>query len=201
MQVEQIFPKIEGADIYNRFTRQIRGAEKWVVAMINSTFEIFKVYLFSHLLIFVKFVLWEKQILYMEIIKLEGGDLRLYYLVGHLVMNEAVLAYNLNYPYKTSSEYHWFVALNEKSNTLGFIPVRLREGKAVINNYYVADDDSVVFSALLKEVTHWLLIDYEIESVTQIRHVPDFERCGFSVVLLWKRYAKMRVFKNEEKRV
>jgi hypothetical protein len=137
----------------------------------------------------------------MEIIKLEGEDQRLYYLVGHLVMDEAVLAYNLNYPYKTSPEYRWFVALDDKSDTLGFIPVKLQEGKAVINNYYVADDDSKVFAALLKEITRWLLTDYEIESVTQMRHIPDFEQCGFSVVLYWKRYAKMRVYKNEKERV
>jgi hypothetical protein len=138
---------------------------------------------------------------YMEIVKLEGEDRRLYYLVGHLVMDETVLAYNLNYPYKTSSEYCWFVAIGDKSDTLGFIPVKLKEDKAIINNYYVADDDSAVFSALLKEVIHWFLIDYRIESVTQMRHVPDFERCGFSVVLHWKRYAKMRAFRNEEERL
>jgi hypothetical protein len=137
----------------------------------------------------------------MKIIKLEGEDQQLYCKVGHLVMNEAVLAYNLNYPYRTSSEYQWFVALNERSDTLGFIPVKLKDGKAVINNYYVADDDSMVFSALLKEVASSLLADYDIESVTHIRHIPDFKRCGFSVMLHWKRYAKMRAFRNEEKRV
>ena len=137
----------------------------------------------------------------MEVIKLEGEDRQLYYLVGHLVMDEVVLAYNLNYPYKTSSEYCWFVAIDEKSDTLGFIPVKLNDGKAIINNYYVADDDSVVFSALLKEVTYSLLADYEIESITQMRHIPDFERCGFSVVLHWKRYVKMRAFKDEKKRI
>lgn len=57
----------------------------------------------------------------MEVVKLEGEDQRLYYLVGHLVMDETVLAYNLNYPYKTSPEYFWFVAIDGKSNTLGFM--------------------------------------------------------------------------------
>ncbi|MDR1200250.1 MAG: hypothetical protein LBL58_01285 [Tannerellaceae bacterium] len=139
----------------------------------------------------------------MDIIRLEGEDKRLYYLVGHLVMNEEVLAYNLNYPYKTSSDYRWFVA-TAKGDTLGFIPVKLEEGKAKINNYYVADDDSVVFSALLKDIVDALSLDYEIESVTQLRHIPDFERNGFSVTLYWKRYVKMKVFKlstDEEERV
>ena len=137
----------------------------------------------------------------MEVVKLEGEDQRLYYLVGHLVMDETVLAYNLNYPYKTSPKYFWFVAIDGKSNTLGFMPVRLKEGKAVINNYYIADDDSEVFTALLKEVINFLLHDYEIESVTQKQHIPNFERCGFSVVLYWKRYAKMKAFKNEKERI
>ena len=133
----------------------------------------------------------------MEIIKLDGDDQRLYYLVAHLIMNEDVLNYNLNYPYKTSQEYNWFIA-TEKGNTLGFIPVKLKEGKAIINNYYVADDDRNVFSALLKEIIHILLSDYEIESVTQVRHISYFEQSGFSISLYWKRYVKMRIFRNEE---
>ncbi|MDR3140157.1 MAG: hypothetical protein LBU37_00245 [Tannerellaceae bacterium] len=139
----------------------------------------------------------------MEIIKLEGEDKRLYYLVAHLVMNEEVLAYNLNYPYKTSSDYRWFVA-TDRGDTLGFIPVKLEEGIAKINNYYIAGDDSAVFSVLLKELVNTLSLDYEIESVTQLRHIPDFERNRFSVVLYWKRYVKMKVFKisgDEKERV
>jgi hypothetical protein len=133
----------------------------------------------------------------MDIIQLEGEDQRLYYLVAHLVMREEVLSYNLNYPYKTSPEYCWFVAA-DKGNTFGFVPVKRKEGKAHINNYYVKDDDSEVFSALLKEIVKTLSLDFEIESVTQLRHIPYFEQSGFSVIFYWKRYAKMKVFKNEE---
>jgi len=133
----------------------------------------------------------------MEIIKLDGEDQRLYYLVAHLIMNEKVLEYNLNYPYKTSQEYRWFIATDE-TNTLGFIPVKLKEKKAIINNYYVADDDKEVFSMLLKEIIRELLPDFEIESVTQIRHIPYFEQNGFSITLYWKRYAKMKVLPNEK---
>ncbi|MDR1114601.1 MAG: hypothetical protein LBL33_00310 [Tannerella sp.] len=139
----------------------------------------------------------------MNIIKLEGGDKRLYYLVAHLVMNEEVLAYNLNYPYKTASNYVWFIAADD-DNILGFIPARLEEGQAKVNNYYVAGDDSAVFSALLEELVNTLSLDYEIESVTQLRHVPYFERNSFSVTFYWKRYAKMKVLKisgGEEERI
>jgi hypothetical protein len=133
----------------------------------------------------------------MDIIQLEGEDQRLYYLVAHLVMKEKVLSYNLNYPYKTSSEYCWFIAVDQ-GKTLGFIPVKRKEGKAQINNYYVEDDDKEVFAALLKEIVRMLSLDFEIESVTQLRHIPDFEQNGFSVLFYWKRYAKMKAFCNEE---
>jgi hypothetical protein len=136
----------------------------------------------------------------MDIIQLEGNDQQLYYLVAHLVMSEEVLSYNLNYPYKTSPEYYWFIA-TDKGNTLGFVPVKRKAGKAQINNYYVGDDDSKVFSALLKEIIGALSLDFEIEAITQLRHIPDFERNGFSVVFHWKRYAKMKVFKDEKERI
>jgi hypothetical protein len=136
----------------------------------------------------------------MDIIQLEGEDQRLYYLIAHLVMREEVLSYNLNYPYKTSPEYCWFVA-TDNGNTLGFIPVKRKAGKAQINNYYVKDDDGEVFSALLKEAIGTLSFDFEIESVTQLRHIRDFERNGFSVMFYWKRYAKMKACKNEKERL
>ncbi|MDR1584845.1 MAG: hypothetical protein LBS07_01550 [Prevotellaceae bacterium] len=136
----------------------------------------------------------------MEVITLEGEDKRLYYLVAHLVIDEQVLAYNLNYPYKTSPDYRWFVAV-EQGKTVGFVPVRLKEGKAIINNYYVADDDSAVFLALLQEIVRNLEDDFEIESVTQVRHIPDFQKNGFSVLLWWKKYVKMKRFRHEEERL
>lgn len=126
----------------------------------------------------------------MDIIRLKGKDKQLYSLVAHLVMDEAVISYNLNYPYKTSPDYVWFV-VTENGITLGFMPVKLEEGKAKINNYYVADDDSTVFSVLLKEIIRVFSADFEIESVVQIRHIPEFEKNGFAIVLYWKRYAKM----------
>jgi hypothetical protein len=137
----------------------------------------------------------------MEIIKLKGEDKRLYSLVAHLVMSEEVLAYNQNYPFKTGSRYLWFVAADEESAVTGFIPVRLEESKkAKINNYYVADNDSEVFSTLLKEIIRTLSADFDIESTTQLAHIPFFEQSGFSTTLYWKKYAKMRLFGKEEKK-
>ncbi|MDR3117896.1 MAG: hypothetical protein LBU44_00475 [Mediterranea sp.] len=125
-----------------------------------------------------------------DIIKVTGEDPLLYELVGPLVMNEDVLAYNLNYPFRTSSSFLWFIAIGN-GHTLGFIPVKLGRSKAKINNYYVADDDNEVFSALLQEINAALLEEYELEAITQLRHVPEFEKNGFTIALNWKRYAKM----------
>lgn len=136
----------------------------------------------------------------MDIIQLKGEDKQLYDLVAHLVMNEKVLAYNLNYPYKTSSHHVWFVA-TENDETLGFIPVKLGASIAKINNYYVANDNQDVFAALLREVISILSADFEIESITQTRHINSFEQNGFSVTFYWKKYAKMNVLKNEKERI
>lgn len=128
----------------------------------------------------------------MDIVELEGEDQDLYTLVAHLVMDSEVLSYNQNYPFRTSPEYRWFVAV-EDGSTLGFIPVRISEAKAVINNYYVKEDEARVFSALLAGVIRSLGTGREIESVTQTRHIRFFEKSGFSVMHYWKRYAKMRI--------
>jgi hypothetical protein len=137
----------------------------------------------------------------MEIVQLNGDDEQLFGLVMHLTMDKSVLKYNLNYPFKTSENYVWFIAV-EDGNTLGFIPAEQRDGKAIINNYYIGGDDSRVFSMLLKETVRVLLPDFILEAIAQVRHIPDFEQCGFAVVYPWKRYAKMQLFrKDEEKRV
>jgi len=130
----------------------------------------------------------------MEIVKLEGKDQRLYNLVAHLVMDEDVLRYNLNYPYKTSPDYRWYIG-TENGNAIGFIPVKLDGEKAVINNYYIADDDSAVLLALLNEIIQSLRSDFDIEAVVQTRHIPTFEKCGFPTMLYWKRYVKMKIDK------
>jgi hypothetical protein len=125
-----------------------------------------------------------------EVIKLEGDNPRLYYLVAHLAMNETVLAYNLNYPYKTSPEHRWYVA-SKDGETLGFLPVRCRKGLGTINNYYVVNDDQSVFALLIRELMWDLSADYIVEAVVHLRHEEIFAANGFIVNLWWKRYARM----------
>ena len=57
-----------------------------------------------------------------QIVQLHGTDKKLYELVAPLVMSPEVLKQNYNYPFRTSEEYEWFVALDNK-HVVGFVPV------------------------------------------------------------------------------
>ena len=50
-----------------------------------------------------------------QIVQLHGTDKKLYELVAPLVMSSKVLKQNYNYPFRTSEEYEWFVALDDKA--------------------------------------------------------------------------------------
>lgn len=136
----------------------------------------------------------------MNIIQLNGEERQLYDSVAHLVMNKEVLAFNNNYPFKTSSDHTWFIA-TEDHRTIGFIPVELKSNKAVINNYYIEDDDNQTLTALLNEIVNSSRYSYPIESVTHTRHMRLFEKHGFSVMLHWEKYVKMRYADAEKKRL
>ena len=132
----------------------------------------------------------------MNILKLQGLDGRLFDLVAPLVMNPAVLRQNNNYPFKTSEEYVWFIALRERE-VVGLIPVEQKNRKkAVINNYYVKAEGAEreeILSLLLPAVTakfepeSWLL-----NSITLIQDKEIFEKFEFtSLDKKWTRYVKM----------
>ncbi len=136
----------------------------------------------------------------MEIIELEGEDRRLYCLIAPLVMNEKVIAYNLNYPFRTSPSYRWFIAM-EDEEVLGFIPLKSGSGKAVINNYYVAGSDKAVFMALLREVVINIPDDMALEAIVQTEHTKYFEQSGFYSIVYYKKFIKMRAVKHAKNRV
>ena len=50
----------------------------------------------------------------MNILKLQGLDGRLFDLVAPLVMNPAVLRQNNNYPFKTTRNHVWYIAMDEQ---------------------------------------------------------------------------------------
>ena len=68
-----------------------------------------------------------------QIVELEGTEKRLYQLVAPLVMNPVVLKQNYNYPFRTSENFIWFVAVEGKE-IVGFIPLEHKKSEAIINN-------------------------------------------------------------------
>ena len=120
----------------------------------------------------------------------------MYRLLAPMVMDPEVIRANNNYPFKTSEEYVWFIALKDKE-VVGFIPVEQKSRKkAVINNYYVNAEDaereeilSHLLPAIIKEFApeNWLL-----NSVTLIQDKEIFEKFEFiSMDKKWTRYVKM----------
>ena len=76
-----------------------------------------------------------------QIIELQGTEKRLYQLVAPLVMNPEVLKQNYNYPFRTSESFVWFVAVDGKE-VVGFIPLEYKKWEAVINNYYIRNNNA-----------------------------------------------------------
>ena len=48
-----------------------------------------------------------------EILKIQGQDKILYQLVAPLIMNPDVLRYNNGYPFKTSENFQWYIAVSK----------------------------------------------------------------------------------------
>lgn len=59
----------------------------------------------------------------MKVIQLKGLDADLYPLIGPLVMNPKVLKANNNYPFKTTENYQWYIAVDDQEEVVGFLPV------------------------------------------------------------------------------
>ena len=83
-----------------------------------------------------------------QTIQVQGTEKRLYQLIAPLVMNPDVLSANNNYPFKTTEQYVWFIAIDKKS-VVGFMPVEHRRSGCVINNYYVSGDNRETLSLLI----------------------------------------------------
>ena len=83
-----------------------------------------------------------------QIVELKGTEKRLYQLVAPLVMNPVVLKQNYNYPFRTSENFIWFVAVEGKE-IVGFIPLEHKKSEAIINNYYIKENNAEVLKALL----------------------------------------------------
>lgn len=127
----------------------------------------------------------------MNILKLQGLDGRLFDLVAPLVMNPAVLRQNNNYPFKTTRNHVWYIAMDEQ-RVLGFMPVKMTLTNNCIDNYYISGDNSSVIEMLLDRIIHDFSSDGSLVAVVHERHVEDFSMKNFIPCVEWKNYVKMR---------
>ena len=126
-----------------------------------------------------------------QIIQLQGTDKRLYELVAPLVMNPEILKQNYNYPFRTSEDFVWFVAVDKKK-VIGFIPVEEKKKEYVINNYYIESNNEDTLKLLLEKVISETNTSKELTSVTFMEHSSLFKELGFSEEKVWTRYVKMK---------
>ena len=127
----------------------------------------------------------------MNILKLQGLDGRLFDLVAPLVMNPAVLRQNNNYPFKTTRNHVWYIAMDEQ-RVLGFMPVKMTLTNNCIDNYYISGDNSSVIEVLLDRIIHDFSSDGSLVAVVHERHVEDFSMKNFIPCVEWQKYVKMR---------
>ena len=115
-----------------------------------------------------------------QIVQLHGTDKKLYELVAPLVMSPEVLKQNYNYPFRTSEEYEWFVALDNK-HVVGFVPVEHKK-------YECVDKLKLIMEKVLEK-------QGEESSLTAVSFVEDrdvFSELGFLEDKVWTRYVKMK---------
>ena len=122
----------------------------------------------------------------MNILKLQGLDGRLFDLVAPLVMNPAVLRQNNNYPFKTTRNHVWYIAMDEQ-RVLGFMPVKMTLTNNCIDNYYISGDNSSVIEVLLDRIIHDFSSDGSLVAVVHERHVEDFSMKNFIPCVEWKK--------------
>lgn len=143
-------------------------------------------------------VLSRKVINMAVVVKMAGTSPELYSCIAPLVMNPEIIKYNHNYPFKTSESFVWFVAFSEEQ-VVGFFPVEVRKKSAVINNYYVSNNDEDVFLSLLEAVINEFMgAEKVLEAVVQKPHESFFLAQGFEIERTWSLYLKMKKTNEEE---
>lgn len=126
-----------------------------------------------------------------QIVQLQGTDKRLYQLVAPWVMNPEVIKQNYNYPFRTSEDYEWFVALDNK-NVVGFIPVENKKSESVINNYYIKGKNEGTLKLLLEKIVETADSERGLTAVSFLEDTAVFKQLGFSEEKVWTRYVKMK---------
>mgnify|MGYP001488128774 CR=1 FL=1 len=126
-----------------------------------------------------------------QIVQLKGTEKQLYKLVAPLTMSPEVLKQNYNYPFRTSEDYIWFIALDNK-HVVGFIPVENKRNEHIINNYYVKEKNVDTLKILLETVIEVLGGNANLTAISFLEDRTVFEELGFSEEKIWTRYIKMK---------
>lgn len=125
-----------------------------------------------------------------QIVQIQGTDKKLYELVAPLVMNPKVLKQNHNYPFRTSEEFEWFIALDD-NRVAGFVPVEHKRYEWVINNYYVEGKSAETLKLLLEKVLEKQDEKIGLTAVSLVEDKEVFGELGFSEEKVWTRYVRM----------
>lgn len=133
----------------------------------------------------------------MDIVRLDGTDKKLYELVAPLVMNPAIIRQNNNYPFKTSRNHVWYIAINEEQIE-GFMPIKKSLSTILIDNYYISGDKEDVIDILLESAIRDFSHENLLSALVHKRHVEVFKKHGFSTTKIWAKYDKMLYNRNDE---
>lgn len=126
-----------------------------------------------------------------QVVQLHGTDEQLYCLVARLVMDPEVLKQNYNYPFRTSENYEWFIALSD-GRVVGFMPVEQKKNEYVINNYYVEAKDAGTLKLLVESVAGQWDGERPLIAVCFLEDRETFGEQGFIVEKVWTRYVRMK---------
>lgn len=126
-----------------------------------------------------------------QVVQLHGTDEQLYCLVARLVMDPEVLKQNYNYPFRTSENYEWFIALSD-GRVVGFMPVEQKKNEYVINNYYVEAKDADTLKLLVESVAGQWDGERPLIAVCFLEDRETFGEQGFIVEKVWTRYVRMK---------
>lgn len=126
----------------------------------------------------------------MDIIRLNGKDKLLYDLVAPLVMNPAVIRQNNGYPFKTSQQHVWYIAVSDDS-VVGFMPLKKGSAGMLIDNYYIRGDDSNIITGLVEKTVCDFGSSGTLAAMVFKRHVEIFRNLYFLSVVELKNYDKM----------
>lgn len=105
-------------------------------------------------------------------------------------MNPAIIRQNNGYPFKTSKDFIWYIAI-EDGTVAGFIPLKKTQGGMLIDNYYISGDNEQTIGCLLERIIADAGEDAGLKATVFKRHVDVFKKHAFQTVLEWKKYDKM----------